>query len=44
VAITTVKGFWKHPVSRILLVIALSNLGSAVGPVISGGWIAARLF
>jgi len=27
-----------------LLVVALSNLGSAVGTFISGGWIAARLF
>ncbi len=44
VAITTVKGFWKNPVSRILLVVALSNLGSAIGTFISGSWIAARLF
>lgn len=44
VAITTIKGFWHNPVSRILLVVALSNLGSAVGTFISGSWIAARLF
>ncbi|MFQ5739726.1 MAG: TraB/GumN family protein [Acidobacteriota bacterium] len=41
-AITTVRGFWLNPVSRILLVIALSNLGSALGTFISGSWIAAR--
>jgi pheromone shutdown-related protein TraB len=44
VAISTIKGFWHNPVSRILLVVALSNLGSAVGTFISGSWIAARLF
>ena len=44
IAIATIKGFWHNPVSRILLVVALSNLGSAVGTFISGSWIAARLF
>ncbi|MEA1923089.1 MAG: TraB/GumN family protein [Pseudomonadota bacterium] len=44
IAISTIKGFWHNPVSRILLVVALSNLGSAVGTFISGSWIAARLF
>ena len=44
VAITTIKGFWHNPVSRILLVVALSNLGSAIGTFVSGSWIAARLF
>ena len=44
IAITTIKGFWHNPVSRILLVVALSNLGSALGTFISGSWIAARLF
>ncbi|MBN2809847.1 MAG: TraB/GumN family protein [Deltaproteobacteria bacterium] len=43
-AITSVKGFWHNPVSRILLVVALSNLGSAIGTFVSGSWIAARLF
>lgn len=43
-SITTVKGFWGNPVSRILLVVALVSLGSSVGTFISGGWIAARLF
>ncbi len=42
--IASIKGFWHNPVSRILLVVALSNLGSAIGTFISGSWIAARLF
>jgi pheromone shutdown-related protein TraB len=42
-AITTVKGFWKNPVSRILLVVVLSNLGSVLGTFVAGSWIAARL-
>jgi len=43
-AITTVRGFWRNPVSRILLVVVLANLGSAIGTFIAGGWIAARVF
>ncbi|MCK5680930.1 TraB/GumN family protein, partial [bacterium] len=42
--IASIKGFWHNPVSRILLVVALSNVGSAIGTFISGSWIAARLF
>ncbi|MBN2706965.1 MAG: TraB/GumN family protein [Deltaproteobacteria bacterium] len=42
--ISTIKGFWRNPVSRILLVVALSNLGSATGTFVSGSWIAVRLF
>ncbi len=42
--IASIKGFWHNPVSRILLVVALSNLGSAIGTFVSGSWIAARLF
>jgi pheromone shutdown-related protein TraB len=34
-SISTFKGFWKNTVTRILLVVALSNLGAMVG-----GWIA----
>ncbi len=41
-AITSLKGFWTNPVSRILLVVVLSNLGSSLGTLISGSWIAAR--
>jgi len=43
-SITTVKGFWKNPVSRILLVVVFSNLGSVAGTFIAGSWIAARVF
>ncbi len=42
-AIVTVKGFWMNPVSRILLVVALANLGSSLGTFIAGGWIAGRV-
>jgi pheromone shutdown-related protein TraB len=43
-AIGSLRGFWTNPVTRILLVVALANLGSTLGTVISGSWIAARLF
>ena len=42
--ITTAKGFWTNPASRILLVVVLSNLGSVLGTFLAGSWIAARLF
>jgi pheromone shutdown-related protein TraB len=42
--ITTVKGFWTNPVTRILLVVVLSNVGSSLGTLISGSLIASRLF
>ncbi len=42
--ITTIKGFWTNPVTRILLVVVLSNVGSSLGTFISGGLIASRLF
>lgn len=42
-AISSFKGFWKNPVSRILLVVAFSNIGSSLGTFISGGWIASRV-
>lgn len=41
-AITHVKGFWQNPASRILLVVAFSNLGSVLGTFLAGSWIAAR--
>ncbi len=41
-SISTVKGFWTNPVSRILLVVVLSNLGSTLGTIIGGSWIAGR--
>ncbi len=42
--ITSVKGFWKNPVSRVLLVVVLANLGSSLGTFISGSWLAVRAF
>jgi pheromone shutdown-related protein TraB len=41
-AIATMKGFWMNPVTRILLVVALANLGSVLGTWIAGVWIGAR--
>jgi len=41
---STVKGFWKNPVTRILLVAAFANLGSAIGTFIAGTWLATRTF
>jgi len=41
-AISTFKGFWTNPATRILLVVALANVGSVAGTWIAGGWIAAR--
>ena len=41
-AITSIRGFWSNPLSRILLVVVLANLGSSLGTFIAGGWIAAR--
>lgn len=41
-AIGTMKGFWTNPVTRILLVVALANLGSMIGTYVAGAWIAAR--
>jgi len=42
--ITSVRGFWHNPVSRILLVVALANLGSSIGTFVAASWIAARVF
>jgi len=43
-ATSTIKGFWTNPVTKILLVVALANLGSVLGTWIAGSWIAARSF
>ncbi len=43
-AASSVKGFWQNPVSRILLVVVLANLGSSLGTFISGTWIASNIF
>ena len=41
-AIGTMKGFWSNPVTRILLVVALANVGSVIGTYVAGVWIGAR--
>lgn len=41
-AINTVKGWWTNPVTKILLVVALANLGSVAGTWIAGTWIFTR--
>lgn len=41
--ITSVKGFWQNKVTRILLIIVLSNLGSSLGTFIGGADVL-RLF
>lgn len=42
-AITSFTGFWKNPVTRILLTVALANLGSSLGTIISGSWILSQM-
>jgi pheromone shutdown-related protein TraB len=41
-SITSVRGFWSHPVTRILLVVALTNLGASLGTFVAGALIAAK--
>lgn len=41
--VTSVKGFWNNKVTRVLLVIVLANLGSALGTFVAGADII-RLF
>lgn len=41
--ISSFKGFWMNPATRVLLVVLLGNLGSASGKIISGLWIAGRV-
>ncbi len=43
-ATASVKAFWTNPVTKILLVVVLANLGSTIGTFIAGPWIAARFF
>ena len=35
-ATESVKGFWMNPVSRILLVVVMANIGSSLGTFIAG--------
>jgi pheromone shutdown-related protein TraB len=41
-AIATLKGFWANPVTRILLIVVLANIGSSIGFYVAGVWIGAR--
>jgi pheromone shutdown-related protein TraB len=41
-ALATFKGFWTNPAIRVLLVVALANLGSSLGTYVAGFWIGAR--
>ena len=41
-ALETFKGFVENPIVRILLVVALSNLGSSLGTFLALPWIASR--
>lgn len=42
-AVSTVSGFWMNPVSRVLLVVVLANLGSGLGTLVAGLWMAAKV-
>jgi len=43
-AIASVKGFWSNPVTKILLVVVLANIGSTLGTIVAGSWIGSRTF
>lgn len=38
-SITSFKGFWLNPVTRVLLVVILANLGSSLGTFFTSAWI-----
>lgn len=42
-SISTFRGFWKNHVTRILLVVAFSNLGAMIGSWTAGGWLVKRI-
>ncbi len=42
-SISTMKGFWKNHVTRILLVVAFSNIGAMIGSWTAGGWLIKRI-
>lgn len=42
-ATSSIKGFWMNPVSRVLLVVVLANIGSSLGTFIAGSWIAMKV-
>jgi pheromone shutdown-related protein TraB len=39
----TVKGFWKNPVTRILIIAVASGLGALIGFGVGVGWLASRM-
>ncbi len=41
--IASLKGFWNNRLTRILIVVALANLGSMIGTFVAGSWIFARV-
>jgi pheromone shutdown-related protein TraB len=41
--IQTLRGFWRNPVTRILLVAILSGLGTAIGFWVGVGWVASLI-
>ena len=41
--VTSVRGFWKNKITRILLVVVFANLGSTVGTLIGGVAVATLL-
>ena len=41
--VQTVRGFWKNPVTRILIVATAAGLGALVGFVVGVGWLASSL-
>ena len=41
--IQTLRGFWRNPVTRILLIAVASGLGTAVGFWVGVGWVASLL-
>jgi pheromone shutdown-related protein TraB len=43
-ATATIRGFQTNPVTKILLVAAFANLGSAIGTFVAAPWLAARGF
>lgn len=42
--IYSLKGFWKNKVTRILLVVALTNIGSSIGTIVGGADIVKTFF
>ena len=42
-SLSSARGFWSNRLTRVLLVVVLSNLGSVLGTAVALPWIAARL-